>query len=123
MTKRLAQNNYGLQCKDHDASTKVCNKKNIEKGNRKCWCKRSWCYVDAGCGSPSTKFPGLSFSYDICANEDDVDCFASDTEGVEAAQLDDFDIWTFPKVTGYLRQMATVLVDAMPGLKDKFGME
>lgn len=123
MTKRLAASKYGLGCAAHDASTKTCGKKSIEKGNRKCWCPRKWCYVEDGCGSPSVKFPGLSFSYDICANTDQVDCFALDTEGVEEAMLDDFEMWTFPKVSGYLQKLATVLVDAFPSLEKKFGLD
>lgn len=120
MTKRLGQLSYGLGCGAHDEKTKTCNDKNIKKGNRECWCPRKWCYVNDGCGDPSAKFPGLSFAYDVCQNNNNVDCFASDTEGVEGAQLSDFDIWTFPKVTGYLRQMVAVLVEAVPSLEKAF---
>jgi len=36
--------------------------------------------------------------------------------------LDDFEMWTFPKVSGYLQKLVTVLVDAIPSLEKKFGL-
>ena len=61
---------YGLSCRQHDASGSYCS------GSDAAWCTQTWCWVDPhNCNGSaivnSSWFPGYAtYSYDTCGSED-----------------------------------------------------
>lgn len=77
--KKFANTDYGKHCSDWDTSHRYCrNERALAKGNRSCWCPKSWCYVGKDCetGHRSSLFESaeLYYSYDACGNSAD-QCF------------------------------------------------
>ena len=62
---------YGLSCRNHDASGSYCS------GSKAAWCTRAFCWVDphnckdSALPKNSSWFPGYAtYSYDTCGSED-----------------------------------------------------